>query len=335
MALVLPDKWIWDSWFVRNGDTVHVFYLHASRALGDPERRHLHPIVGHAISTDLVNWTVLRDALTVSEAPAFDDGTTWTGSVIRDDDGTWWMFYTGTSLAEDKKVQRIGAATSSDLVTWTKVSTEPLIEADPAAYELLDRTLWHDEAWRDPWVFRFPDESRWHMLITARVNHGEPSSRGVMGHAVSDNLRDWTVLPPLSAPGQGFGQLEVLQFATVDGVPLILFSCGASELDVERVAAGDVGGIYSVVVDPRLENVDFTRARLFERTDLYAGRLVQDAAGGWNLIAFVNIVDHAFVGTLSDPIPVSAHPEYGLMRRASEIKAATSAPTMVSGAAQQ
>ncbi|MCU1443877.1 MAG: glycosyl hydrolase family 32 [Cryobacterium sp.] len=315
MALVLPDKWIWDSWFVRDGDTVHAFYLHASRALGDPERRHLHPIVGHAVSTDLVNWTVVRDALIVSEPPAFDDGTTWTGSVVRDDDGTWWMFYTGTSLAENRKVQRIGAATSPDLLTWTKISAEPLVEADPASYELLDRSLWHDQAWRDPWVFRFPGHERWHMLITARANHGEPSSRGVMGHAVSDNLRDWTVLPPLSAPGQGFGQLEVLQFATVDGVPIILFCCGITELASERIAAGGAGGIYSVAVDERLEDVDFTRARLFERTDLYAGRLVQDVAGAWNLIAFTNIVDGAFVGTLSDPIPVSARPEYGLIPR--------------------
>lgn len=317
MALVLPDKWIWDSWFVRDGDTVHAFYLHASRALGDPERRHLHPIVGHATSTDLIHWTVVRDALIISEPPAFDDGTTWTGSVIRDDDGIWWMFYTGTSLAEDRKVQRIGAATSVDLLTWTKISVEPLVDADPAFYELLDRTIWHDQAWRDPWVFRFPGQPRWHMLVTARASHGEPSSRGVIGHAVSDNLRDWTVLPPLSAPGQGFGQLEVLQYEIVDGVPVILFCCGITELDGERVAAGDVGGIYSVVVDDRLEHVDFTRAQLFERTDLYAGRLVQDAAGGWNLIAFLNLVDGVFVGTLSDPIPVSAHPELGLIRRES------------------
>ncbi len=315
MALVLPDKWIWDSWFVRDGDTVHAFYLHASRALGDPERRHLHPIVGHATSTDLVQWTVVRDALIISEPPAFDDGTTWTGSVIRDDDGTWWMFYTGTSLADERKVQRIGAATSVDLLNWTKVSTESLVDADPASYELLDRTIWHDQAWRDPWVFRFPGEQRWHMLVTARSNHGEPASRGVIGHAVSDDLREWTVLPPLSAPGQGFGQLEVLQFEIVDGVSIILFCCGIQELDVERVAAGDVGGIYSVVVDDRLEQVDFARAQLFERTDLYAGRLVQDAAGGWNLIAFINLVDGAFVGTLGDPVPVSAHPDRGLIRR--------------------
>src|SRR3990170_1137129 len=225
MALALPDKWIWDSWYARDGDTVHAFYLHASRALGDPNRRHLHPIVGHATSTDLTQWTVVQDALIISEPAAFDDGTTWTGSVIRDDDGLWWMFYTGTSLAEDRAIQRIGAATSVDLVTWTKVSTDALVEGDPRHYEALDRSIWHDEAWRDPWVFRFPGETTWHMLVTARAKDGDPATRGVMGHATSDDLRGWTVQPPLSAPGQGFGQQEVFQFEIVDGVPIVLFCC--------------------------------------------------------------------------------------------------------------
>ncbi|MEY4477020.1 MAG: hypothetical protein RJA31_524, partial [Actinomycetota bacterium] len=67
MTLRLPDKWVWDSWFVRDGDTFHAFYLHASRALGNPDLRHIHPIVGHATSSDLVNWTVQRDAIIVSE----------------------------------------------------------------------------------------------------------------------------------------------------------------------------------------------------------------------------------------------------------------------------
>ena len=65
MALRLEDKWIWDSWYAFDGERYHAFYLHASRALGDPVRRHRHPIIGHAVSDDLTNWTVVRDALIV------------------------------------------------------------------------------------------------------------------------------------------------------------------------------------------------------------------------------------------------------------------------------
>lgn len=311
MAHALPDKWIWDSWFVQADGLTHAFYLHASRALGDPERRHLHPIVGHATSTDLVHWAVRRDALIVSEPPAFDDGTTWTGSVIRADDGLWWMFYTGTSLAENRMVQRIGAATSTDLDTWEK--RDLLVEADRRYYEKVDNGVWPGEAWRDPWLFRFPGETRWHMLVTARGLDGTVAERGVLGHATSDDLVHWSPQPPLSATGQGFGQMEVVQFEIVDGVPILLFCCGRKELGATRL--DEPGGVYSLPVDERLEAVDFTRSVLFERTELYAARLLRDADGDWVLIGFVDTVDGGFVGGLSDPVKVTADARLGLVIR--------------------
>ena len=316
MALRLEDKWIWDSWYAFDGERYHAFYLHASRALGDPVRRHRHPIIGHAVSDDLTNWTVVRDALIVSDSPAFDSWTTWTGSVIRDDNGLWWMFYTGTSREDGGDVQTIGAATSTDLMEWTKLSSEPMVSADARWYEKLDKTIWHDEAWRDPWVFRFEnDPSTWHMLITARANHGDPATRGVLGHATSTDLLNWDVRPPLSSPGQGFGQLEVFQFEVVDGVPVLVFCCGWRELSFERRAEfGERDATYSVAVSADLTEVDFNRAKAFEDPLVYAARIIQ-GKDGWYLIGFVNEVDGQFVGELCDPVPVSATVEVGLVRR--------------------
>ena len=316
MALRLEDKWIWDSWYAFDGQRYHAFYLHASRALGDPVRRHRHPIIGHAVSDDLTNWTVVRDALIVSDSPAFDSWTTWTGSVIQDDDGLWWMFYTGTSREDGGDVQTVGAATSTDLMEWTKLSREPIVSADARWYEKLDKTIWHDEAWRDPWVFRFDnDPSTWHMLVTARANHGDPATRGVLGHATSADLKHWDVQPPLSAPGQGFGQLEVFQFEVVDGVPVLLFCCGWRELSAERRAAfGERDATYSVAVSADLTEVDFNRAKAFEDPLVYAARIIK-GRDGWYLIGFVNEVDGEFVGELCDPVPVSATVEAGLVRR--------------------
>ncbi len=316
MALRLEDKWIWDSWYAFDGERYHAFYLHASRALGDPVRRHRHPIIGHAVSDDLTNWTVVRDALIVSDSPAFDSWTTWTGSVIQDNDGLWWMFYTGTSREDGGDVQTIGAATSADLMEWTKVSSEPMVSADARWYEKLDKTIWHDEAWRDPWVFRFEnDPSTWHMLVTARANHGEPATRGVLGHATSTDLLNWDVQPPLSSPGQGFGQLEVFQFEIVDGVPVLVFCCGWRELSAERLAEfGQRDATYSVAVRADLTQVDFNKAKAFEDPLVYAARIVK-GRDGWYLIGFVNEVDGQFVGELCDPVPVTATVEAGLVRR--------------------
>lgn len=316
MGLRLPDKWIWDSWYAFDGEFYHAFYLHASRALGDPNRRHRNPIVGHAISRDLNEWTVLRDALIVSDSPAFDSWTTWTGSVIRADDGKWWMFYTGTSREDGGDVQTIGAAISDDLMTWQKLSSEPLVTADARWYEKLDKTLWHDEAWRDPWVFRFEnDPTTWHMLVTARANHGDPRTRGVVGHATSSNLVNWQVQPPLSEPGQGFGQMEVFQFEVVDGVPLLIFCCGWRELAPERLKEfGQRDATYSLAVNGDLTALDFTKARPFMHPMAYAGRIVR-GPDGWVFIGFINEVDGQFVGELCDAVPVTADPVAGLVIR--------------------
>ena len=309
MVLRLPDKWVWDSWFVRDGDTFHAFYLHASRALGNPDLRHVHPIVGHATSTDLVNWTVQRDAIITSEPPAWDDFTTWTGSVIRDDDGVWWMFYTGTARPEGEHRQTVGAARSTDLFVWEKVPGNPLVVADPTWYETTE--VEGTQSWRDPWVFRFQGEKRWNMLVTARANHGPVDDRGVMALATSDNLVDWTVQPPLSEPGAGFHHLEVFQFEIVDGVPIVLFCCDLDKMRGDRRVSDD--GVFSCVVNADLSDIDFRRSVLFDDT-IYASRLIQ-TDDGWVLIGFVNHPDGEFVGELCDPIPVTADPVKGLVRR--------------------
>jgi beta-fructofuranosidase len=316
VALKLPDRWIWDSWYVKDGDTYHAFYLCASRGLVDPVRRHRNPSVGHAISKDLKNWTVLADALTPSDEPAFDSWTTWTGSVVKDDNGKWWMFYTGSSREDHGLIQSIGVATSDDLLNWQKHSTRPIVEADPRWYELYDGKSWPDQAWRDPWVFRYPGEKTWQMLITARSKEGQPKTRGVIGHATSENLLDWQVQPPLSAPDQGYGQLEVFQYEIVDDVPILLFCTGFNEYD--SYIEGKFGRIYdtfSVAVGNRLENVDLSGARPIPGPEIYAGRLIHGPDGRWNVIGFLNEVDGQFVGELCDPIPVTADPNLGLVAR--------------------
>ena len=314
MSLRLAGQWLWDSWFVRDGQTVHAFYLQASRALQDPNRRHRNVSVGHATSTDLTNWTVIEDALAISDSPAFDSYTTWTGSVVKND-GKWFMFYTGTSREDGGDVQSVGLATSEDLITWTKVSNEALVRADARWYATLDKSAWHDEAFRDPWVFKFkPSDDTWHMLVTARGKNGPALDSGVMGHATSNDLLNWTVEEPLSKVGAGFGETEVFQFEIVDGVPIVLFCCSHRWISDGRKAR-EVGGVYSLVVDADLKQVDISKSVWFDAPDLYASRLVQGADGGWNLLGFWNEPGGKFVGELSDPIPVTADPIRGLIRR--------------------
>jgi beta-fructofuranosidase len=302
----LPDAWVWDFWLANDGETYHLFFLRASRALGDPDRRHFRAHVGHATSTDLTHWTQVADAFVPADPPAFDDLAIWTGSVTRGPDDLWYFHYTASSRAEHGLIQRIGVATSPDLYTWERRTTTPL-EADWRWYELLGQTTWPDQAWRDPWVLPDPAGDGWHMLITARAGHGPVDDRGVIGHARSHDLTTWEPQPPLSAPGSGFGQLEVPQVELVDDRPVLLFSCLGTELAASR--AGTSGGIWSVPGVSLTGPWNIAEARPVTGENLYSGRLIQDRSGHWQMLAFHNNgPDGRFIGEISDPFPVTLTP---------------------------
>jgi beta-fructofuranosidase len=303
--LRLADSWLWDFWLADDGDRYHLFFLFAARALEDERRRHGRAAIGHAVSPDLRDWEHLGGVVTASPAPAFDDIATWTGSVVRDHDGLWWLLYTGVTMVEGKFLQTIGAATSTDLEVWDKDPASPLVVADERWYERLGGGVWHEEAWRDPWVFADPAGDGWHMLITARANHGPDDDRGVIGHAYSPDLRHWEVRPPLSEPGSGFGHIECPQLASVDGRMSLVFSCLDTQFSAARRGTGATGGILYVPVDSPTGPFDIAAARPLTDDAFYCGRLVDDRSGQPVLLAF-HYHDRVrqFVGELSDPMPV-------------------------------
>ncbi|GGM06260.1 glycosyl hydrolase family 32 [Dactylosporangium sucinum] len=307
--LRLPDAWVWDFWLAQDGDTYHLYFLRASRALGDPDRRHFRASVGHAVSTDLTHWTQVADALVPADRPAFDDVATWTGSIVRDPGGRWHQFYTGAGSTENALVQRIGLATSDDLYAWQRHPGGPVLEADARWYEKLGTSTWPDEAWRDPWVFADPGGDGWHMLVTARSNQGPVDERGVIGHARSADLVTWHAQPPLTAPGAGFGHLEVAQVEVVDGRPVLLFSCLRHEFAARRKETGATGGVWAVAGETLLGPFDPSAAHPVTDSSLYSGRIVRDPSGRWVMLAFRNVdAGKRFVGELSDPMPVELTP---------------------------
>lgn len=301
--LRLTSSWVWDFWLADDGERYHLFFLKAPRALIDPDRRHWRATIGHATSVDLRTWTEEVDALLPDDSPAFDDLATWTGSVVREDSGRWRMFYTGVSRAEAGLTQRISSVVSDDLLTWRREPGRQVVEPDARWYETTDAREWPDQAWRDPWVFR--DGEVWHMLVTARANHGPADDRGVIGHATSSDLVHWIVRPPLSEPGAGFGHVEVIQVVTVDGSTFGLFSCLGTELSRRRHAQDPVGGVWSFPVDSPAGPHRLADSHRLTDERLYVGRLVQDREGQWQLLAFRNDgEDGDWIGEITDPQPV-------------------------------
>ena len=148
------------------------------------------------------------------------------------------------------------------------------------------------------------------MFVTARAKTGADDDRGVVGHAYSLDLLNWEILPPLSEPGAGFGDLEVTQISVIDGRPVLLFSCLAREFSIARRSAGETaggsGGVWAVPSESILGPFDILNAKLITDDKLYAGRMIQNRESQWLFLAFANDdAEGNFVGHLADPMSVT------------------------------
>lgn len=298
MTFRLESEWVWDFWVADDGDAFHLFHLRAPRSLGDPERRHRHARIGRASSPDLRTWTDHGVVLGPGGAGSPDGTATWTGSVVRGDDGLWRMFYTGTVFLDEdstRNVESVLMATSPDLIAWTKRDGFVLAAAGEL-YEKLGDSSWADEAWRDPWVFRDPQGNGWHMLLTARAKGADDRSGGVVGHAWSPDLDTWTAQPHLGAVSTRFPHLEVLQTVQVGEEHLTLF-CATRSDGVDGVWAMPTG---QVPIDASPDD-----ARLIAAAPAYAGRVVRGRDGSPALLAFTRDAGGAPLG-ISDPIEVAS-----------------------------
>ena len=140
-------------------------------------------------SDDLVNWEVMPDAFGPGEHGDCDGDGIWTGSVI-EFQGVYHFFYTGYNR-QSSSPQIICKATSTDLKTWKKSNSNPLVSPDSRWYETVD--------WRDPFVYYDDKSESFKMLISARLKEGPQFRRGCIAVASSSDLENWEVGPPLSS----------------------------------------------------------------------------------------------------------------------------------------
>ncbi len=328
MVIALEHDWIWDSWYAHDGARWHAWFLQAPKSLINPELRHYNVRQGHATSDDLVSWTYHGVGFKPSQGPAWDDYTTWTGSVVEGDDGHWHLFYTGSNKADEGLVQRIGHATSTDLHQWRRVGNGFCLDLEGPASKLYETELqtgfWHDRAMRDPWVMRDPDGDGWLMYFTARASGiPEANAGGAIGFATSPDLHDWTLQPPVFVGG--YGQMEVPQVFEHDGNWYCLF-CTAAQHFSKAQAESDPGPVtgnhYLIGQSPRGPwriAPGFLDGALPCRR--YAARILGTDEG----LKIIGFADHpdgtTFHGYVMDPEPVDID-EHGHLQLAATRKAA-------------
>jgi predicted GH43/DUF377 family glycosyl hydrolase len=88
--------------------------------------------IGFAVSPDGIAWTEHPSPVLEPDAGTWDEATV-EGSMVLRENGEYKMWYTSWSPSDNKG--KIGYATSSDGINWTKYSGNPIMVPDTAAWE--------------------------------------------------------------------------------------------------------------------------------------------------------------------------------------------------------
>lgn len=180
--------------FVRDDDGLfHLFYMRHNMYA---ENEDTEKDIGHAISTDLMHWTQLDSVLMVQPG-TWDSSHVWAPTIIRDGP-TWYMFYAGVANQPFpwNWYQRIGVATSTDLMHWRHYD-EPVLTGHMLPWAFADSSQMDGAQLRDPFVMDDPDHpGDWRMYFVTEA----AAARGqlIVGTARSQRgFTPWTDSEPL------------------------------------------------------------------------------------------------------------------------------------------
>ncbi len=209
----------WDTWYCkRKGtDEVHAFYLQCKRP-GSTRTDREADSLGHAVSTNLLDWQELPPVLPPDEPGCPGDMQSWTGSTI-ERDGTYYMYYTIRSSADSAKHQSIGLAMSTDLMNWTKYEGNPVIEPDGRWYNTRENPAPNDLVdCRDLMVVKHPDQPGYFGVFATRIPTDELPQGSVFAGAYTEDMVQWQQTSPVYRSAQDrYSIVEMPDLFELDG----------------------------------------------------------------------------------------------------------------------
>jgi hypothetical protein len=182
------------------GYTIHLFQIRKNMWYSAEQNDLNEKNIGHIWTTDFHSWygpggLNRPDTTAVLVRPGrFDELHVWAPSIVRTGP-IFHMFCTGVRNESGRRNQRIGVATSTDLMTWTQEDAVvltapniPWVEKVPAA---------GGQQLRDPFVMEDPiNPGRWLMYFAALDSCDVPCApKMAVGVAWSTDLREWHAMP--------------------------------------------------------------------------------------------------------------------------------------------
>jgi beta-fructofuranosidase len=216
--LIHPGNHIGDSWYYIENGVAHCFYLTCPNSVN----RHEAWDIGHATSTNLVDWNIHALALRKGEPGSYDGRCPATGSVLRFND-RYWLAYTGNWNGLQPTV---ALAVSDDLYHWEKHPHNPVTSIEPAYYDAEPAPPPRDWLhWRDPFLFEYAGNV--YHYVCAKRNDRPVDERGTLGLARTRDMATWEVLPPPDVEPIAM-ELECPQVHAVDQRHYLIFSTAVS-----------------------------------------------------------------------------------------------------------
>jgi hypothetical protein len=276
--------------FLYDAGVFHLFYMRRDKYAADEltEKE-----FGHATSTDLVHWTELAPILHV-QPTWWDSSHVWAPTILKRDD-TWYLFYAGVGNVPYAWPwqQRIGVATSTDLMQWTHYD-EPVFTSHQIPWTLADSTQFDGSQLRDPFVMEEPDSAGQWLMVYVTI---PDSARGqlIVGMARSDGG---------FSPWQDWGPMwstDAAHFWGWEESPHVFAHDGLYYLFASTTSGHPISFRTSPVLSPDSTNWD-TKYRLWD----YAGRDGRNS-DSWFASEFLRVggIDYfAYVDTDSNSIGI-------------------------------
>jgi len=182
------------------GGQIHVYHLQRRRP-GTKVSDVAHDSIGHAVTSNLIDWEQRPLAFGPNASNPYDDLQPWLGCAVWHE-GRGYFFYTMRGSADHGQQQHIALATTTDPDHWQRYEHNPIITPDSRWYSTLERPIPGTTDCRDLIVVRAPDNQGWYGFFASRQPGKELPETSVIACAYSRDLIHWDQRPPAFAPAK-------------------------------------------------------------------------------------------------------------------------------------